>query len=318
MSSFVSDHPAPSSTNITIQRCQTLDWSGPEETTTMLTQFALFLVCCGSLIIKYFVFEKPRRPCCTWFWDSQKQGWGAALAHGLNLIFSAILVKYTTGGDPCAWYFINISVDTFIGVFLIFFMIEKVEGFAKARNIESLSRSGDYGTPPRWDWWLQQFLMYCSLVAVTKLITFLGVFLLRNQLNSFGLWVWSPLLGDPFTELILVMIITPAVMNAWVFWVTDTFIMMMSDKNAERYPTWCCCCCNKCKDCLGKRFKVFSKHGNSSNNDNNERETSLLSDSLGYGAVGINGINSRESSFSGSSTPEFVMPEPIEPPPREL
>ena len=283
--------PSPSSSNSTIQRCQTLDWSGPEETTTMLVQFLLFFVCGSTLLIKYFLFEKPRRPCCTWFWDASKQGWGAALAHGLNLIFASILVDNTTGGDPCAWYFVNISVDTFIGVFGIFILIDYVERFAKSRNIESLSRSGDYGTPPRWDWWLVQFLVYCFIVAFTKLITFLGVFVFRNQLNAFGLWVWSPTKGDPLLELILVMIITPALMNAWVFWVTDTFIMLMSSEE-ERYPTWCCFCCNTIKN------KCQS---------NKSRSNRVSSVGSGYGS--LNG--DREGSFSSAINSEYEIHEDL-------
>ena len=249
----------------------------------MLVQFLLFIVCGSSLLIKYFVFEKPRRPCCVWFWDVSKQGWGAALAHTYNLIFSSILVNATTGGDTCAWYFINISIDTFIGVIGIFVLIDYVERFANTRNVESLARSGDYGTPPRWDWWLKQFLVYLAIVTFVKIITFLGVFLLRNQLNTFGLWIMSPLLGHPFTELILVMILIPALMNAWVFWVTDTFIMLMA-KNEERYPTWCCCLCRR----IGMLKNQNAQH----------RGSRVSSGGSAYGA--LNGGLSRESSFSGS------------------
>ena len=293
----ISDHPSPSSSgNVTFERCQTLVWHGPQETETVLVQFLLFVVCGSTLLIKYFIFEKPRRPCCTWFWDASKQGWGAALAHGLNLLFSSILTDNTSGAtDPCAWYFINISVDTFIGVFFIFILIEYAERFAKSKKIESLSRSGDYGDPPRWDWWLKQFILYCFIVSISKCITFIGVYVLREQLNEFGQWVWSPLRGKPLTELLLVMIITPALMNAWVFWVTDTFIMLMSDKSAERYPTWCCFCCNKCKNitnCVVSRTNRVSSVESS------------------YGALNGNGEDGDERpSFSGFANSKYMPPD---------
>ena len=288
--------PSPSSnvSNITHPHCQTLEWSGPQHEVTFLVQWLLFIECGTTLLIKYFCFEKPRRPCCVWFADVSKQGFGAALAHIYNLVLAGVLVANTTGGDPCAWYFINISIDTFITIFLNFILIDAVEQFAKKKNIESLERSGDYGNPPKKDWWLKQLAVYCLIVTVAKMTMFMFVFLARNPLNNFGLWMWSPLKNYPNTELILVMIITPGLMNAWQFWVTDTFVMLMG-KNAERYPPWCCCLC--------KHFGLL-KDGKGS--------VSLLEDS-GYGGLSSprGSMSSRESSFSGSINAGFLATDEI-------
>ena len=291
--------PSPSShSNVTIRKCETLEWSGPQENITMIVQWLLLFVCGGTLLVKYFLFEKPRRPCCVWFADISKQCFGAALGHIYNLVLAAVLVANTTGGDPCAWYFINISLDTFVSIFVQFLLIDAVEQFAKKRRIVSLERSGDYGDPWKWDWWLIQLVAYCLIVTVVKMTVFGFVFLARNQLNDFGLWIWSPLIGYPTLELILVMIVTPGLMNAWQFWVTDTFIMMMA-KNTDRYPTWCCCLC--------KRFGLL-KDGGADGGGSRDGSLSLLDDSR-YGAVNRN--LSRESSFSGSINAEFLATDEI-------
>ena len=290
--SITSIAPSPS-TNVTYEKCQTLEWSGPQATTTILVQFSLFVVCATTLLVKYFIFEKPRRPCQIWFADASKQGFGAALAHIYNLVLAQVLVSNTTAGDPCAWYFINITIDTFIGVLVQFVLIDFLEQFAKRKRIASLSRSGDYGDPPQVQWWFKQLFAYCFIVSFVKMTSFGLVFLVRNQLNALGLWIWSPFVGYPLTELILVMIVTPSLMNAWQFWVTDTFIMMFSGK--ERYPAWCCCLCKRCG-------LVKDGSDNDGTGEYDNPSSSLLNDSL-YGAT-LNGI-SRESSFSGSAHAHF-------------
>ena len=240
----VSGAPSPSSASpAPIEKCHTLEFSGPDAVTTILVQTALGLVCGGTLLVKYFCFEKPRRPCCVWFWDISKQALGAALAHLYNLILAAILAGNTSEGDACAWYFINISIDTFLGVFLQFILLEMIERDARRRGCASLAVSGDYGNPPRHSWWMIQLAVYSLVVTLVKFSIFVFVYFARDVLGQFGKWLFSPLIHLPTVELVIVMVVAPGLMNAWQFWVTDTFVMMVTEKGGQRYPSWCCFLC---------------------------------------------------------------------------
>ena len=94
-------------------QCHTLEFTGKGAGTTILIQFILFTVCVSTLLVKYWCEPQPRRPCCVWFWDVSKQGFGAAFMHLLNLILAGVLSESSAGdvADPCAWYFVNISIE---------------------------------------------------------------------------------------------------------------------------------------------------------------------------------------------------------------
>ena len=230
-------------------QCHTLEFTGKDAGTTILIQFILFTVCVTTLLVKYWCEPQPRRPCCVWFWDVSKQGFGAAFMHLLNLILAGVLSESSAGdvADPCAWYFVNISIDTFVGCFLQFFLLETVEKFAAASGrggrCACLARSGFYGDPPRMAWWAGQLSVYCLLVGLNKCFIFIFVYLGRAPLGYFARWLFSPWQGMPTVELVIVMILAPGIMNAWMFWVTDTFIMRMVKPGGNRYPAWCCCLC---------------------------------------------------------------------------
>ena len=240
---------SPNST-IPVEKCHTLEFTGKDAGTTILIQFILAFICAATLVIKYRCESKPRRPCCVWFWDVSKQACGAAFMHLLNLILASILSGSSDSADPCAWYFINITIDTFVGCFLQFFLLETVEKIAVRRGGDRwacLARSGYYGNPPKMSWWAGQLSVYCLLVGLNKCFIFIFVYFAREPLGNFGQWLFYPLHGFPTLELIIVMILAPGLMNAWMFWVTDTFIMMMADPDENRYPAWCCCLCRKAK-----------------------------------------------------------------------
>ena len=225
-------------------RCKTLTFSGDMAGVTILVQLILFAACVGTVCVKYFVYEKPRRPLKEWGWDVSKQGLGAGLAHVINLLIAAVLAESTPDADPCAWYFVNMFIDTFVGVFIQFKLIETVERYAGRNGMPSLACSGDYGHPPNSRWWLNQLLVYGLIVALVKFCLFSVIYLCRVGLAVISTWLVSPLSGDPTVELVLVMIVAPIIMNAWQVWVVDTFIMLLANPNDARYPKWCCgrCC----------------------------------------------------------------------------
>ena len=79
------------------------------------------------------------------------------------------------------------------------------------------------------------------------------IMMLRPWLYALGTWILSPLVnaGQLTTELIVVMIVCPCVMNMVQFWIQDTFLK--SDKGGATgrgRGRGRCCCCGLCVTCL--------------------------------------------------------------------
>jgi hypothetical protein len=65
--------------------------------------------------------------------DISKQGASAFVSHFLNLIL-AVLLSTNNNADQCVWYFINITIDTTIGVFLCYVLMRFID--SKARRYD--------------------------------------------------------------------------------------------------------------------------------------------------------------------------------------
>mmetsp|Transcript_47707 Transcript_47707/g.147051 ORF Transcript_47707/g.147051 Transcript_47707/m.147051 type:complete len:413 (+) Transcript_47707:46-1284(+) len=71
------------------------------------------------------------------FFDSSKQLAGALWMHGLNLLCAGVLGSETKT-DSCQWYWIEIMVDTTIGVYVEFSMMQCIVGLKRWRSSEAL------------------------------------------------------------------------------------------------------------------------------------------------------------------------------------
>jgi hypothetical protein len=68
----------------------------------------------------------------------------ACTVHILNLLIAIFLsIQIETTADQCIWYFINLLVDTTIGVLLCFLMMHLVDKIANKYNFKYL-KSGLY------------------------------------------------------------------------------------------------------------------------------------------------------------------------------
>lgn len=230
-------------------RCHTLSLDG-SVVVPYLIQGILGIACLATLMIKRHL-EKPQRPIHIWAADVSKQVVAALAMHALNILFAVWLKAASKDlqSDECAWYVVNISVDTVLGVFMGYFMLRLLERTASKRGWHRLEVSGDYGDPIDKITWLSQLGAWIVIVAAYKLMLILLIFIFLEPLAVISWGVMAPLRPYPALELTVVMIITPLVMNAWQFWVTDTFIMFIKDDSSEgehgtkssRMPCTCCC-----------------------------------------------------------------------------
>eukprot|EP00794_Sanderia_malayensis_P006242 gene6242-6961_t len=202
-------------------RCELNDGFG------LILQGILAFTAFCILIVKR-LREPPaeRRPVSIWFYDTSKQGVGAVIIHFAN-VFLASAFK----GDPCTWYFINFLLDTTVGLIIIWLCLKITTFFAKLKGWQSL-RFGEYGTPPRFSWWLSQCLVYILVMLVEKSIIVLLVQL--SFWESVRRFILRPFKNHPKLEAGVVMLIVPFIMNALMFWIVDNFLMKRKFRKSHK------------------------------------------------------------------------------------
>jgi len=117
----------------------------------LLDKWALMVQgCMGMIAISILLLkrqrEHPKRPFKIWILDATKQVIGQIMVHFMNIALSYIRIFDTTTKvtNPCVWYFLNLFLDTTLGIFiLMFFMyiMSKIVNLLKISHCES----GYYG-----------------------------------------------------------------------------------------------------------------------------------------------------------------------------
>lgn len=156
----------------------------------IVVQASMGLLAVASLVFKRYR-EHPRRPWWVWFFDVLKQVFGAAGLHTINLLMSILFSSSEEPGvddNPCTWYFVNILLDTTVGVPLLWFCLYMVHTCAFRLGITGII-SGQYGHPPRWLAFFKQASLY--LIALIGMKILLYIFA----------W-WTPFVDD-FGELLI-------------------------------------------------------------------------------------------------------------------
>lgn len=225
-----------------------------------------------------------------WAFDASKQMIGAGFAHVANLTIAILLYSYEEahyradkevdqvgsssflsswlpaatcrvltlrgirfGTFQCAFYFVNFTLDTTLGVFLNFVFLEAFSLLAKRFVWTSVMTPGDYGDPIRirsvaqflhsyqprnhaifrtdpsavlhmFRPWLLQLASWILVIFVTKFVISLFILALEEPLGTFAVWLFKPLQEYPDVELAVVMIACPCLMNALQFWIQDSFL----------------------------------------------------------------------------------------------
>ncbi|RKO87175.1 Vaculolar membrane protein-domain-containing protein, partial [Blyttiomyces helicus] len=190
----------------------------------IFVQVTLASIALGSLLIKR-ARENPRRPLVVWGFDTSKQALAAGGVH-----FSNVVIAYFSGkkseesANPCIWYFLNILLDTTIGVGFLFGFLRGLHYIAGRLHVTEIT-SGQYGNPPRLTAWFKQFVLFLTAWFFVKLtvVILLDVF---PFFAEFAKWLLAPLArsGDTRLQVIVVMLIFPLIMNICQAWLIDTII----------------------------------------------------------------------------------------------
>lgn len=189
-------------------------------------QLSLGFIAFTALLFKrYRVPKSQRRGWAVWGRDVSKQGIGAAVAHGWNMVFSLALSGDLKDGNPCVFYLVNFVVDSLFGCLGNFILIFLIVKFAFKWKIYSLE-TGHYGDPPKTSTFLLQLGVWLWVVTIVKVFFLYSLIIpAQGQLYKAAEWFLSPVSHYPKVELAIVMIIIPLVLNVFVFWVTDNFLM---------------------------------------------------------------------------------------------
>ena len=71
--------------------------------------------------------------------------------------------------SQCSWYFVMYIITSVAAIAVVAAMMSGVECLIKHYNLTYL-RSGDYGTPPSWQRWLAQLLVWAQRAECRKVV----------------------------------------------------------------------------------------------------------------------------------------------------
>ncbi|KAI9226824.1 MAG: vacuolar membrane protein-domain-containing protein, partial [Piptocephalis tieghemiana] len=190
----------------------------------VIVQLILAVMALSSLLIKR-AREHPQRPVRIWLFDVSKQALGGLILHTSNLLGAYFGGQSTVEqSNPCIWYFLNILLDTTIGVGIVWLALGQLTKLAERLDWPD-TRSGYYGNPPRISAWCRQALLFFASLLIMKVII---VFLLTyvSIFFTLGSWILWPLAltQSPHLQVIVVMLIFPLIMNIMQFWLVDGVI----------------------------------------------------------------------------------------------
>ncbi|KAF8312697.1 hypothetical protein DL93DRAFT_2138394 [Clavulina sp. PMI_390] len=193
--------------------------------TAIIVQILMGVLVLGSLVYKR-QREFPRRKWNIWIYDVSKQVIGQAMLHASNVFVSWAIGKRTLA-NPCVSYFLNILLDTTLGVLMIYGMLQLFTRLLTEKAHLTGLKSGVYGDPPSPMWWLKQlgvylfvlFLMKTSVIALIEIFPFL---------MTFGSWLLSWSNSRNAVQVIFVMGIFPIAMNIVQFWLIDSIVKFKS------------------------------------------------------------------------------------------
>jgi len=201
-----------------------------------VVQGLLFLLCCSVLLVKWRM-EVPRRTLKVFCLDSSKQLVGAGVIHILNMVCAmAFSAQEHATADECAWYWVNIMIDTTIGVGICYGFLkltEKLFGYESGHYGKQARTGIDWENNPDWAKWGQQIGVWCVIVCCMKGCVVVLMWLFHSFWEELAIFC-THWISNRKWRLIFVMIITPTCMNAFQFWVQDTFLKYKKKKSGEK------------------------------------------------------------------------------------
>jgi len=173
----------------------------------------------------------------TFLLDSSKQLFGSGWVHVANLLCASIFGQFTEG-DGCQWYWVNIMMDTTLGVGIVYLLLRGLtRAFEALTGHKRIFISGDYKDesgrmiPLKY---FSQLGVWLLCVTLMKLFVALLMLILRVPMAAVSGAFLNLFPESSKFRLVVVMVITPLCMNAMQFWITDHFIKSSASKPEEQ------------------------------------------------------------------------------------
>ncbi|EJD01553.1 uncharacterized protein FOMMEDRAFT_89208 [Fomitiporia mediterranea MF3/22] len=187
----------------------------------------------GVLVILSLVYKRHResskRPWRIWAFDVSKQIVGQMFVHGMNLLISGVSAHHAST-NPCNTYFLNILIDTTLGVALIYFIHRFLTHvFSNMLQMKGF-QSGQYGTPPSILYWARQAAIYVTALTTMKFIV-IGLLAILPGIFKLGDWLLAWTGGGDAVQVIFVMGLFPIAMNILQFWLIDSIVKATTQDN---------------------------------------------------------------------------------------
>lgn len=165
--------------------------------------------------------ERPKRPLVIWALDTSKQAISASMIHFANILISYITGSHAKVENACVHYFLNILLDTTVGVGILYVFLNAVHSAARHYGITEIE-SGVYGTPPRFSAWFKQLLLFLFAWFGVKLVVVIALIALPF-LATLAELLLLPLqyTGDTRLQVVFVMMLFPLIMNIVQAWLID-------------------------------------------------------------------------------------------------
>lgn len=196
-------------------------------------QFLLGLIILASLVLKR-QYEVPKRPIHLWFLDISKQIIGALIIHFLNLAMSLKYKDLFDDDDPlgdneCNWYFINLFMDSTIGVLILYVNLVLLYRLVphKIKSEETLlpHLNADTERPVHSEPFGRSLAIFLGAIVAMKLIIYLILLCFDSIIITFSEFL--DLIGDSNLKVFIIMFLSPICLNLLQFLIVDNIIKLM-------------------------------------------------------------------------------------------
>ncbi|KAJ7693899.1 vacuolar membrane protein-domain-containing protein [Mycena rosella] len=182
----------------------------------------------GVLVILSLVYkrhrEKPMRLWKIWLFDVSKQIAGQMFVHSVNVFISDV-GSHHSSSNACVFYFLNVLIDTTLGVGLIYVILRVLTSIMSERFHLKGFESGIYGNPPSFKYWLRQAAIYVLALTTMKFLV-IALMALLPGLFTLGAWLlsWTSTGEGDALQVIFTMGVFPILMNILQFWLIDSIV----------------------------------------------------------------------------------------------
>lgn len=210
-------------------------------------QGCLFIVTIAVLTFKFKKEQTDKgtkaRTVYQFCFDSSKNMAGSAWTHVANLGCAMVLGgrEGASGdsSDACAWYWIEIMLDTTVGVAVEYFLLEGLIRLCSASGLSIDVASGKYYDGAfavkniKWQSYFTQLAAWLTVVTGMKFVMVFAMLQLASPLQAVAQLLLSPFEASAQAKLFMVMVLTPGVMNSVQFWLVDNIFCHAKEEAAR-------------------------------------------------------------------------------------